>query len=391
VISAHDVLPFAHGAGHFSAFLQYIHGLRALGCDVWWMERLAESADRAADRHSAAELERRLSNAGLAGRLIVYTGSDERERDYLLPSPTQAQRVFDRADLLLNFDYELDSDLLARFARTALVDIDPGLLQLWIAEGELQPGRHDVYFTTGETVGTPRARFPACGIEWTHIRPPVSIEHWRETQEQPRDVFTTVSSWWSEEWVSDGSGANWYENNKRASFLEYLELPRLVSSPLELALNIDADEEDEARLLERHGWRVARAREVTRTPPEYRSYIQRSRGEFSCAKPSCMRLRNAWISDRTLCYLASGRPAVVQHTGPSALLEGGGGLLRFSSLGQAADAINSVCEHYGEHCAAARELAATHFDARKIAAEILDAALGQPCAEVSQLRPNTSA
>lgn len=254
VVSAHDVLPFPQGAGHFSAYLQYVHGLHAVGCEVWWMERLDASDDPAADERAASELAGRLSRAGLRGRLIVYTGSSERERGYLIPTAAEAQAVFDRADLLLNFYYELDPELLARFSRTALVDIDPGLLQLWIAEGHLEIGCHDVYFTIGETVGAPDARFPACGIEWTHIRPPVSIEHWPLARERRRDVFTTVSSWWSEEWISDGSGMRWYENNKRASFLEYLELPRHVPMPLELALNLEPSDHEDVALLERNGW-----------------------------------------------------------------------------------------------------------------------------------------
>ncbi|HEY0517387.1 MAG TPA: hypothetical protein VGD00_09720 [Solirubrobacteraceae bacterium] len=375
VISAFDVLQFPLGGGHFSAYLQYVHGLRGLGCEVWWLERLMATDDPAADRRVAAELSERLGRAGLPDRLIVYTGDGE-ERRFLTVEAAEAEAVFAQTDLLLNFNYEVHPELLSRFRRTALVDIDPGLLQLWMNRGDLAIAAHDLYFTTGETVGTPAARFPSGGVDWLHIRPPVSLEQWPLAQEQPREAFTTVSSWWSEEWAAEGDESGWYENSKRASFIEYLTLPSLAAVPLELALNVDEGDGEDVALLERNGWHVRSAEEVTATPADYRAYVQRSAGEFSCAKPSCMRLQNAWVSDRTICYLASGRPAVVQHTGPSSYLDGGWGVLRFSTVEQAAQALEAVHGDYARHSAAARELAVEHFDARKVAGEMLAAALG---------------
>ncbi len=376
VISAHDVLQFPEGGGHLSAYLQYVHGLHALGCDVWWLERLTASEDVARDRRTAAELSDRLGRAGLPDRLIVYSGDRDEERSFLTPADAQAEAVITRADLLLNFHYELDAELLARFARTALVDIDPGLLQLWVGEGHLKLGAHDLYFTTGDTVGTADARFPSLGIDWNHIRPPVSLDQWQLARQPPGEAFTTVSSWWSEEWVSDGQGGEWYENNKRVSFLEYVTLPGLVAAPLELALNVAGMEREDLDLLARHGWRVRPAGEVTATPAAYQSYVCGSTGEFSCAKPSCMRLQNAWVSDRTICYLASGRPAIVQHTGPSECLDGGLGILRFSTLEEAAAALEGVRGEYATHCAGAREVAEEWFDARKVVGGMLETALG---------------
>lgn len=376
VLSAFDVLQFPQGGGHFSAFLQYVDGLRANGCEVWWLERLSASGDPQADARTARELSARLDAAGLPGRLIVYAGDSDDQRTWLTFPAAEAEAVLARAELLLNFFYELDAEMLARFRCTALVDIDPGLLQLWMATAALDVGAHDLYFTTGATVGTPQAMFPSCGVEWIHIRPPVSVELWPFAPDAPARGFTTVSSWWSDEWASDGSGSEWYPNSKRISFLEYVELPRLVGFPLELSLSVDDSEGEDVAMLEQHGWLVRRAEEVTSTPAAYRSYVQGSAGEFSCAKPSCMRLQNAWVSDRTICYLASGRPAVVQNTGPSPYLDVGCGLLRFSTPEEAAGALSQVQGNYAAHCAAARELAEAHFDARKVTAEILEAALG---------------
>ena len=138
---------------------------------------------------------------------------------------------------------------------------------------------------------------------------------------------------------------------------------------------VDKDAAERARL-ERHGWRVRHSREVAGSPEAYRAYIQQSRGEFSCAKPSCMDFQNAWISDRTLCYLASGKPAVVQHTGPSAYLPNGEGLFRFTTLEEAAGALEAVNADYERHCRAAREIAGSCFDAEQVVARILNETLG---------------
>jgi hypothetical protein len=285
----------------------------------------------------------------------------------------ETDAVFERADLLLNFHYAIEPELLGRFRRTALVDIDPGLLQLWISRGQLTVQPHDHYLTTGETVGRADARFPDCGFPWSHVRPPVCLEQWSAVQSNGARAMTTVSSWDSSDWVV-GDGEE-YENTKRVAFLPFRELPRHAPSPLELALYLrtEADEEDR-RILERHGWRVRDSRAVAGDPIAYRDYIRGSRGEFACAKPSCIRLQNAWVSDRTLCYLASGKPVVIQDTGPSSYLPHGEGMFRFSTLDEAAAALEALDRDYERHARAARALAEAHFDARRVARRILEIA-----------------
>jgi hypothetical protein len=88
-----------------------------------------------------------------------------------------------------------------------------------------------------------------------------------------------------------------------------------------------------------------------------------------------MRLANAWISDRTLCYLASGRPAIVQHTGPSRFLPDGDGLFRFGSLEEAAAALSTVEADYERQCRRARALVEAHFDAREVVRSVLERAI----------------
>jgi hypothetical protein len=380
VVAPSNVANFPEGGGHFWVYMQYAHGLRRLGCDVYWLEGFRTSGDETRGAKALDTFRRRMEQFGLGGKFILYKSHEGARAggpyEYLGMTPHQAEAVFRRADLLLNFHYRTDAALLARFRRTALVDIDPGLLQFWMSVGQVSVQPHGCYFTIGETVGTPAAPFPDCGLSWLHTRPLVCLDLWPYAHDPSCEAFTTVSSWWGDAWVTDGKGIS-YENNKRVSFLEFLELPRRTSQVLELALFLsDTTLDVEARrLLESRGWRVRHSREVAGTPEAYRVYVQGSRGEFSCAKPSCMKFQNAWVSDRTLCYLASGKPAVVQDTGPSSFLPHGEGMFRFSSLEEAIDALAAVNADYPRHCRAARQIAEAYFDAGQVLERLLNLAL----------------
>ena len=380
VLSAFNVANFPEGGGHFWVYMQYALGLRQCGCDVFWLERFITSDDPARDAAKLSTFLERLAAFGLEDRVILLAGPDPKRSpaagaEFRGLAAAQAEAVFRRADLLLNFHYAIDPELLGRFRRTALVDIDPGLLQFWISREQLVVPRHDVYFTTGETVGASQALFPDCCLPWVQTRPAVCLERWPYTFDPRLESMTTVSAWDGGDWVVDGDDA--YENTKRMSFLRFKELPRLTDQPLELALFLRtaADAEDRS-LMERHGWRIRHSREVAGSPEGYQAYIQGSRGEFSCAKPSCMKFQNAWISDRTLCYLASGKPVVVQDTGPSRYLPNGEGIFSFSTLEEAVAAVAAVNADYERHSRAAHALAKTHFDAKRVVARILDIAGG---------------
>ena len=378
VVSAFHVASFPEGGGHFWVYMQYVLGLIACGREVYWLEHFVPSGDLAVDEQAITTFFQRVASFGLAGRAILRVGPDPRlhpgaQITYRGMDAAEAEALFRRAGLLLNFHYAIDPGLLGRFRRTALVDIDPGLLQFWISRRQLEIPPHDLYFTTGETVGTASATFPDCGLSWVHIRPPVSLDRWAAGPAPEGSAMSTISGWDASDWVVDAETR--YENTKRVAFLEFQELPERTPQPLELALYLrtKADAADRA-LMERRGWRIRCSREVAGSPERYRAYIHASRGEFSCAKPSCMRFRNAWVSDRTLCYLASGRPVVVQDTGPSRVLPDGEGMFRFSTLEQAAAALEAVNADYARHSRAARALAERHFDARVVAARILERA-----------------
>jgi len=379
VISPYSVATFPEGGGHFWVYLQYVLGMRQLGYDVYWLEAFRTKGR--ADREAAAlaTFRARMKQYGLGEKCILYlTHSNETMADapteYLGLTRAEAEAVFAKADLLLNFHYAISPKLLARFRRTALVDIDPGLLQFWISRGQLSVPPHDCYFTTSEAVGRPGAKIPDTCLPWTPIRPPVCLEQWPYVFDSRSEAFTTVSNWDSSDWIVDG--AETYENTKRVAFLEFADLPRLTPQPLELALFLRTERDlSDHRDLESRGWRIRHSREVAATPELYKAYVQQSRGEFSCAKRSCMKFENGWVSDRTLCYLASGKPVVVQNTGQNAYLPNGEGMFRFSTPAEAARAFEDINRDYQKHSRAARQIVETFFDAKQVVKEILSHAL----------------
>jgi len=379
VISPFNVVNFPEGGGHFWVYMQYAQGLRQLGCEVYWLENFRSSGNAELDAVVLGTFIARMKAFGMEEKFILHVNRGNVDApavpsEYVGMSSAEAEAIFKRADLLVNFHYKISPALLARFRRTALVDIDPGSLQFWISRGQISMPEHDCYFTTGETVGTPAALFPDCGLKWIHIRPAVCLERWPYLFDPHADAFTTVSSWDGGDWIVNGTEV--YENTKRMSFLQFAELPRITRQALELALFLRTDQDAADRqLMEGLGWRIRPSRELTKTPALYQSYIQASRGEFSCAKPSCLKFQNAWVSDRTLCYLASGKPVVVQNTGSSAFLPNGEGMFRFSTLAEAAEALAAVNADYERHCRAARQIAETYFDAKHVLGKILSCAL----------------
>jgi hypothetical protein len=360
---------YPQGGGHFWVYLNWALALRALGCRVIWLEGFEPAGDEAPEQLET--LAARLEPYGLARSLALFSLDDR-------PLPTDvAARCLDlgaaaEADVLLNLWHSLPPQVVARFRRSAFVDTDPGTLQLWMTNGRIRVAPHDMYFTVGETIGTPAARSPDCGLRWRYTPPPVFLPEWPATTPDGAGPYTTIAHWWGGELEFEGMT---FSNEKRATFLKYAELPSRAPAELELAVNLGSHYDKWRDRLEPLGWRVREAWDVTSTPEHYRGYIQRSRGEFSCARPGYVILTTSWISDRTVCYLASGKPAVVEHTGPSRFLPDAEGLFRFRNLEEAAQALSAVEADYERHCRLARGLAEESFDGVRVVTRVLEQAL----------------
>ncbi|HEY6359685.1 MAG TPA: hypothetical protein VIX63_01205 [Vicinamibacterales bacterium] len=376
-----NTIAYPQGGGHLWVYLQWALALRALGCRVIWLEGidLDDSDSSAAARRRrrggdvaecVATLKSRLDRYGLGDSLALYSMNGQPVPDTLAAGARDLDEAAG-ADLLVNLWHSQPARVVQRFRRSAFIDTDPGVLQIWVTTGDIHLARHDTYFTIGETVGTPSARFPDCGVRWFYTPPVVFLPEWPLC---PADngSYTTVAHWWGGSFEFDGAT---FCNEKRASFLEYIGLPEHARVPLELAVCLAEWHEEYRRLMEPRGWRLREAWDVSATPDAYRAYIQRSRGEFSCAKPVYVSLETAWLSDRTLCYLASGKPAVVQHTGPSRVLPDNDGLFRFRTLDEAAAALEAAEADYDRHSRQARALAEEHFDGLQVVTRVLERAL----------------
>jgi hypothetical protein len=154
--------------------------------------------------------------------------------------------------------------------------------------------------------------------------------------------------------------------NKDQEFVRFIDLPSRTPQHFELAIN------GPQTLLREHGWSTVDAMGISRSLWDYREFIQRSKAEFGVAKHTYVATRSGWFSDRTECYLASGRPAVVQDTGWSSHLPAGEGLLAFSTPDEALAGIDAVNGDYARHARRAREIAAEHFAAERVLPPLLD-------------------
>lgn len=363
--------PEGKGGGHTWVFLNWALGLRSAGCRVIWLESKPPRISKEVARERLTILTRFLGQHGFEEIALASSNGEpvghEASDQYLTVTEAAAE-----ADLLLDLGHNRSPAEVERFRDTAFVDIDPGLLQLWMASGDTSGASYDRYFTIGETVGTERARFPDGGFAWTYTPPPVFLEEWPVAASEPEAAYTTVTHLYAGTVEIDGEE---YNNDKRTAFLQYLDLPARADQRLELALCLGTDDSRDRPLFEQAGWHVRDAWDVTSSPEDYATYIRGSRGEFSCAKPSCFLLQNAWISDRTICYLASGKPAIVEYTGPSRFLPDAEGLLRFRNLDEAAAMLEAAESDYERHSRAARALAEEHFDATKVMTRVLEQAL----------------
>ena len=225
---------------------------------------------------------------------------------------------------------------------------------------------HDFFFTYAERMGRSDCRLPALGLDWQPTRPLVVMDLW--DSKPPGETWTTVMSWKNFSEVIEHEGRQY--GTKEVEFEKIKALPGRLPLKLEIASGGHPPVDEWRRL----GWSVVDSHEVSRTPGLYRGYIESSRGEFSVAKNVYVDTRSGWFSGRSACYLAAGRPVVVQDTGFAEIIPCGEGVLRFETLDEATMALQSVESDYRRHQAAAREIAANYFAAERVLGEMLQRA-----------------
>jgi hypothetical protein len=367
--------PASVGRGGLSMYLlQWLHGLERLGHRVLFLEFLKTSGGEAREpmvryfndtiarwwRPEASALILASSGESLAGVAAAAVAQAAREAAAVLTIAAPYRRD----------PYPLIADVRPR----VLIEQDPGYTHLWAAGGDPADifGEHDLYFTVGGNVGTPRCSLPTLGVRWRPTWNPVVLDWWQPGKPVTRERFTTVADWRSYGYLE-------FEGRilgpKAEEFGKFLRLPSLAGEAVELALNIDPGDPDLAALRE-HGWQVE-SPAVVADPSRYRAYVEGSRGEFSCSKGGYVGTRCGWFSDRSACYLAAGRPVVLQATGFEDLLPTGRGLFAVRTVEEAADAVQAIRRDYARHAAAARSLAQGYFDSGVLLRRLLaEAGLG---------------
>jgi hypothetical protein len=357
-------------------YLQYLLGFRALGHEVYYLEDTGVwpydplAATYTSDsRHNVAALQRIMEEFDLADRWLYRNGATGE-----FSGRTPAAEFLDQADLIANVsgaallrDYQLGS------AHLMFLDGDPMFTQLGLVD-ETKPEqaanlrRYHSHFSFGLNIGQADCAVPTGGLHWKPTVQPIVMEEWPYASGPSTRGYTTVMNWASyapKEWQGKIYG------QKDLEFPRFQELPQHTPIHLELAMGQGPGQKRPTELLQSLGWTILEPDQVVPDHHHYRHFLSTSRAEWSVAKHGYVASKSGWFSCRTACYLAAGRPAVIQETGWSRHLPSGAGVLPFNTVAEATAAIAEVEGNYEYHRRAARHLAQTHFEASHVCGKLL--------------------
>ncbi|MGH2684062.1 MAG: glycosyltransferase family 1 protein [Actinomycetota bacterium] len=359
---------------------QYALGLEKLGFDVWYLEdsgldgydpeRNSYTDDPSYGVRFLADSLAFLSPT-LADRWHHRTLDG---RTAGVPADEMAEIVAE-ADVFLNVSGMcLMREEYLPSRRKVLLDTDPGWNHFVVYPrmdgGQLWPGTHgyrshDWFFTYAQCLGHPGCALPSLGLPWHPTRPPVVSDAW--SPRPPGERWTTVMTWDNYGAPIEYEGITYGSKEPQLAAIE--TLPGRVPACLEMAVGGVGAPVDRWR---EEGWSIVDSPTVSSTAACYRNYVAGSRGELSVAKNVYVATNSGWFSCRSVCYLAAGRPVVVEDTGFSEVVPTGEGLLAFRTVDEAAAAVQSVERDYAAHQDAARSVVAAHFDSDVVLAELLD-------------------
>jgi hypothetical protein len=353
-------------------FISWVLGFRELGWDVWMVEGIdsAKCVDTDwkptpfATSANRTYWESVVSRHGLAGRATLLV--DDQSPDL------EALREFAAdAEIFLNISGHFKSKAVPfPKAVKVYVDGDPGFTQVWADAYacDMNFAAHDVFFSVGQRLGQPGTFSPTCGITWHPTFPPVLLSQWPFEPQTEFNRFTTVAHWYGYPPV-EWNGV-WF-TGKAEEFNKFVDLPRDVPAPMEIATNITAHA-DELQPFRDAGWRLTDARIPSITLDAHEAFVRGSSAEFSAAKGGYVASRTGWFSDRSVCYLAAGRPVVLQDTGLGDILPRGDGFHTFTTPAEAAAACRRVIEDFPAQQRAARRLAEEHLATSVVIPRLLE-------------------
>jgi hypothetical protein len=344
----------------------WVRGFERLGFDTWFVEQLHPRVDP----HAAVAWFRECTAAwGMAERSVLMIDGHPQLGAL---RRVVAQLAEDTAVLVDISGTLRRPDLVGRFARRAYVDLDPGYTQTWWHdEPRVAPAvPHHLHFTIGEHLGTDRCPVPTAGRPWLACRQPVVLDDWPVAPLDPNAAFTTVSTWRAPFGAPTVDGVA--HESKHQVMRRLADLPMRTGVSFELATSMhEADHADRDRL-SGGGWRVHDAADVVGTPGAFADFVRASLGECSAVQ-GVYTASTGWCSDRSLRYLASGRPVVVQDTGCDWADDAG--YVTFRDTADAADAaaaVRRVLDEPEAHAQAARDLVVEHFDSDRVLSRFID-------------------
>jgi hypothetical protein len=355
------------------AVLQYLLGLRRLGHHVTFVEPVAPGDLKPVGTSFAGSL-----NAAYFQAVMERYGC--RDASALLLADTQEtlgcsyemlRYAAAEADLLINISGLLTDEVLVGAVPTRVyLDLDPAFNQLWhAAQGiDRRFNGHTHFVTIGQAIGQPECVVPDCGRTWITTWQPVVLEEWTVSATLAHDALTTVGNWRGYGSVEHGGV---FYGQKAHALREFFSLPSRTTERFLLALAIHPDEPRDLASLIENRWQLCDPARVAGAPWDYQGFVGGSKAEFGIAKSGYVLSRCGWFSDRTVCYLASGRPAIAQDTGFSAFLPTGEGLFAFRTIDDVLASIESLNSDYERHRRAARALAEDVFDSDKVLGALL--------------------
>ncbi len=369
-------------------YIQYLHGFHKLGHDVYYLEdtggwaydpfNVTFTEDYSYHIKYLTEYLTAL-DPDLAKRFCVRDPSD----NFHGLSREQLAEVVKRADVVFNISTTLWlREEYQSIPVKVLIDSDPMYTQADIPRylaGQANEKAvknidhmkmHNRFFSFAESFGKPGCIIPQGVFDWQPTRQPIVLDCWKTPRQPASKAFTTVLSWQPKESGPDINGVQY--GGKNMEFARFIDLPQKTSATLELALGQGRPPRE---MLMEKGWKLEDGFAKSTTPWLYRDYIWDSFAEFSLAKNAYVASRSGWFSCRSACYLAAGRPCVVQDTGFSTFMPTGQGLFAFNTEDEALAGIEAVRSDWDKHSAAARKMAEEWFDSDVVLAKLLGDAL----------------
>jgi hypothetical protein len=355
--------------GHTWVLLQYLLGFRRLGWDVLFLDRLEPAMCTGGGSLNVEYFLDVMRRTGFESSFSLDYNSGECEIGICRSDVLDRVR---NADCLLNImGFLTDDEILAAARKRVFLDIDPGFSHMWQALGlaDLFSG-HESHVSIAQNIGRDDCSIPTCNLDWITTAQPIVLEHWQPREQAPASDFTTVAAWRGSYGPVEYEGKTY--GLRVHEFRKFAELPRRTGQSFRVALDIHAADHRDRTMLLNNGWSLIDPFDAAGDPWIYQQYIQNSMAEIMVAKNMYVASNSGWFSDRSICYLASGRPVLAQDTGLASHYPTREGIFTFTTLDEAAEGVESIAADPRRHAKAARSIAEEYFDSDKVLPKLLD-------------------